>query len=111
MRLSLIMLFMVYIGIEGRRVKGHREKGISCINLVDTEEDISLRKRTDKANDIWRKEYDKGGKPCIYVSVHANGFNKESANGWSVYTSVGETKIKLHKSLLKRQKQNFPITK
>ena len=28
----------------------------------------------------------------IYVSIHANGFDDESANGWSVYTSEGETK-------------------
>jgi len=68
------------------------EAGIDCINLVDTQEDVSLSKRTEKANDIYRQQKDKDGKPCIYVSVHANGFSKESANGWSVYTSEGETK-------------------
>tara|TARA_Y100000389_G_scaffold132302_1_gene129732 strand:+ start:5113 stop:5859 length:747 start_codon:yes stop_codon:yes gene_type:complete len=92
-----------------RLIKLCEEKGISCINLVDTEEDISLRSRTDKANDIWRKEYDKGGKSCIYVSVHANGFDQESANGWSVYTSEGETKSdKVAQVLAEKAEAEFP---
>ena len=45
-----------------RLVKLCNDNGIDCINLVDTEEDIPLRERTDKANDIWREQYDKGGK-------------------------------------------------
>ena len=75
-----------------RLMKLCTDAGIECVNLVDTQEDVSLSKRTDKANDIYRKQKDKDGKPCIYVSVHANGFGQESANGWSVYTSEGETK-------------------
>ena len=62
--------------------------GIDYVNLVDTPEDIPLRERTDTANKIAKAS----DKPCIYVSIHANGFTDESANGWSVYTSVGQTK-------------------
>ena len=42
---------------------------IEAINLVDTEEDMPLRERIKRANDIHRE---KGN--CIYVSVHANAF-------------------------------------
>jgi N-acetylmuramoyl-L-alanine amidase len=67
---------------------------------------------TDKANDIYRKQKDKDGKPCIYVSVHANGFSDESANGWSVYTSEGETKSDLIASvLLDKATAEFPDEK
>ena len=40
-----------------------------------------------QANEIYRNT----DKPCIYISIHANGFTEESANGWSCYTSEGET--------------------
>jgi len=78
--------------IVNRLMKLCEEAGIDAINLVDTQEDVPLSKRTDKANDISRQQMDMDGKPCIYVSIHANGFSTESANGWAVYTSIGETK-------------------
>lgn len=62
--------------------------GISAVNLVDTQKDVSLSERVNTANRLAKSSE----KPCIYVSVHANGYTKESANGWCVYTSVGETK-------------------
>ena len=65
-----------------------KANNIDAVNLVDTQEDVPLSYRTDKANSIAKSS----GKPCIYVSIHANGFDQESANGWSVYTSRGETK-------------------
>ena len=78
--------------IVNRLMKLCADAGIEAINLVDTQEDVPLSERTDKANDIYRQQKDKDGKSCIYVSIHANGFSDESANGWSVYTSEGETK-------------------
>ena len=65
-----------------------KANNIDAVNLVDTEEDVPLSYRTDKANSIAKSS----DKPCIYVSIHANGFSDESANGWEVYTSPGETK-------------------
>jgi len=86
--------------------------GIDCINLVDTQEDVSLSKRTEKANDIFRQQRDKDGKSCIYVSVHANGFSQESAHGWGVYTSEGETKSDKIATILFNKAQNeFPDEK
>ena len=88
------------------------KEGIECINLVDTQKDLSLRWRTDKANDIYRERQQSDGKKCIYVSVHANGFNKESAHGWSVYTTVGETKSdKVAQILHEKAKVEFPTHK
>ena len=97
--------------IVNRLVKMCAEEGIECINLVDTQEDISLSKRTNKANDIHRKRSDKDGK-SIYVSIHADAFNKESANGWSVYTSEGETKSDIiARVLLDKATTEFPDEK
>jgi N-acetylmuramoyl-L-alanine amidase len=94
--------------IVDRLVKMCNKAGIECVNLVDTQEDIPLSERTDKANDIYRKRLDQDGK-CIYVSVHANGFDDESANGWSVYTSIGETKSdKIATILFEKADKEFP---
>ena len=62
--------------------------GISAVNLVDTPKDISLTERVNTANRLAKSS----DKKCIYVSIHADAFTDESANGWSVYTSPGTTK-------------------
>jgi len=98
--------------IVNRLVKLCNNNNIECVNLVDTQKDISLRKRTDAANDIYREQKDKDGKDCIYVSVHANGFSKESAHGWGVYTSPGETKSdKVAQILFDKAQIEFPSHK
>jgi len=63
------------------------KNNIEYINLVDTNKDVSLSTRVKMANEVYRES----DKPCIYVSIHANGFSDESANGWEVFTSPGET--------------------
>ena len=91
--------------IVNRLVKMCAEEGIECVNLVDTQEDVPLSERTSKANSIAKTS----DKPCIYVSVHANGFSEESANGWSVYTSEGITKSdEIAKILLDKATAEFP---
>ena len=74
--------------IVNRLVEKCNANGISCVNLVDTQEDITLTNRVEQANRLAKSS----DKKCIYVSIHANGFGEESANGWSVYTSPGTTK-------------------
>ena len=74
--------------IVDRIAKYCDNNNIEYINLVDTNEDVSLSTRVKMANEVYRES----DKPCIYVSVHANGFTDESASGWCVYTSEGETK-------------------
>jgi len=55
--------------VVGRIIKLCQDNNIDCINLVDTEEDLSLRHRVRKAN-MFHKE----NRNSIYVSVHANAF-------------------------------------
>lgn len=52
----------------GRCVK-HARSATEAINLVDTQDDMSLRLRVAQANQIHREK-----KNCIYVSIHANAF-------------------------------------
>jgi N-acetylmuramoyl-L-alanine amidase len=74
--------------IVNRLMKKCEDNGIDAINLVDTPKDVSLTERVNTANRLAKSSE----KPCIYVSIHADAFSDESANGWSVYTSPGTTK-------------------
>jgi N-acetylmuramoyl-L-alanine amidase len=84
-----------------RIIKLCRDYNIDCINLVDTNEDMSLRHRVTKAN-LFHKE----NRNSIYISVHANAFGNgrdfNSAKGICTFhhfkSSAG---AKLAKSLQK----------
>jgi len=81
-----------------------KEAGIDAVDVVGSQEDVSLGKRVTKANNLHKEK-----KNCIYVSMHSNGFNKESANGYSVYTSEGETKSdKVATIFIDSMKESFP---
>ncbi len=60
---------------------------ISFEILVPEESDISLGERIKRVNNIYKKRKD-----SILISIHANGFSNESANGFEIFTSRGETK-------------------
>ena len=61
---------------------------IEFINICDgIEQDITLKERCEIANKIYKKN-----KNMIFVSIHSDAFHDERANGYSVYTSKGETK-------------------
>tara|TARA_R110000751_G_C13701425_1_gene473399 strand:+ start:60 stop:677 length:618 start_codon:yes stop_codon:yes gene_type:complete len=65
---------VLYEGDFNRSVVKHllkfcRSGNTEVVDLVDSLEDISLRKRVAEANKIHRE---KGN--CIYLSIHANGF-------------------------------------
>jgi len=81
-----------YFEGEGNRwivnliMKKLEEKNIRCFDIVSSNEDISLGERVKRANEADKTE------KVIYVSIHSDAFSSESANGYSVYTSVGETK-------------------
>ena len=85
-----------------------KANNIDVINLVDTAEDVPLSYRTSKANSMAKSS----NKPCIYVSIHANGFSDESANGWEVFTSPGKTKSdEIATILYEKAKAEFPERK
>ena len=91
--------------IVKRLMKLCEAQKIDCINLVDTNVDIPLSTRTSQANEIYRNT----DKPCIYISIHANGFSDEAAHGWEVYTSVGETKSdEIAEVLFNKAQAEFP---
>lgn len=101
---------VLYEGVFNRAIVDRlmvlcKANNIDAINLVDTQEDVPLSYRTDKANSMAKSS----DKPCIYVSIHANGFNEEQANGWSVYTSNGTTQSdEIAKILFDKATVEFP---
>ena len=94
--------------IVNRIVDMCKSNNIDCVNLIDTQEDVPLKERPKMANKLAKSSQ----KPCIYVSIHANGFSDESANGWEVFTSPGETKSdKIATVLYEKAKAEFPERK
>jgi N-acetylmuramoyl-L-alanine amidase len=90
-----------YLHREPIRRKHWAKFAVDAVNLVDTEEDVSLRRRVSDANEIHRE---KGN--CIYVSVHANAFGNgrdfNNAKGTcTFYHYRSETGEVLAKSLQK----------
>ena len=69
-------------------VKKLRSAGIDARDIVSSEKDVPLKTRVKRANKIHQES---GGR-VIYVSIHSDGFGMESAHGYSVYTSIGQTK-------------------
>lgn len=59
--------------------------------------DVPLRDRAIKAN-AWHKN-----RPTIVWSIHSNGFSSESANGYEVWTSPGQTKSDFIADILFRE--------
>ena len=89
-----------------KRIAKYCDKNkIDYINLVDTNEDVPLSTRVKMANEVYRESE----KPCIYISVHANGFSDASANGWEVFTSPGETQSDaIATALYEEAEKEFP---
>jgi N-acetylmuramoyl-L-alanine amidase len=67
-----------------------REEGLECIDIVNSELDVSLASRVMLANKRAQ------GRKCVYISIHSdangNGVDWDKASGISVYTSKGKTK-------------------
>lgn len=80
-----------YEGVGNRRLgerlfKKLRDNCINYFDIVPDDRDMTLGERVRIAN---AKNL---GRPCIYLSIHSDGFDKESANGWSAFTYYGQTK-------------------
>ena len=102
-----------YFEGEGNRcivnsiLKKCRENNIIALDIVNDWQDVSLATRVNRANSV--NSYHGN---CIYVSVHSNGFSQESAHGYSVYTSRGNTKSDQYAEiLLKYMQLEFPDRK
>lgn len=58
---------------------------IKCVDIVDSEKDIPLQTRVERAN-----RYTQADNP-ILLSIHHNAFTSQSANGFEVFTTPGFT--------------------
>lgn len=86
----------LFEGVQNREIAALLKSKLTAANIrftdvVDSQNDISLKARVAKANSIYAKD-----KSAIYVSIHAdaagNGNEDYPATGISVFTSPGQTK-------------------
>ncbi len=86
-------------------VSGLEQRGLDAIRLVPEENDIPLKERVRRANAY--------GPDAILVSIHCNasgmGDEWKQPQGWSAYTTIGETRADLLASkLYEAAEANFP---
>ena len=86
-------------------VSGLEQRGLDAIRLVPEENDIPLKERVRRANAY--------GPDAILVSIHCNasgmGDEWKQPQGWSAYTTIGETSADLLASkLYEAAEANFP---
>lgn len=86
----------LFEGVQNREIVALIKSKLTAANIrftdvVDSQNDISLKSRVAKANSIYSKD-----KSAIYISIHAdaagNGLIDHPATGISVFTSPGQTK-------------------
>jgi len=89
---------VLYEGVFNRVIVKHllnhcAKHWIDVVDIVDSQEDVPLRERVRRANEIHRE---KGN--CIYVSIHANAFGNgrdfNSAKGICTFHHLNSTKGK-----------------
>lgn len=93
---------VLYEGVNNRdnvsRIKTESDKyNLHCQDIVQSQHDISLKERVNRANNIY-----KTNKDCLYISVHSDAASNDwsEASGISVYTSPGQTKSDVFASIL-----------
>lgn len=103
--------YVLYEGVNNRDnvdriIAALRLEGINCVDIVNSNEDVSLTERVRRANIVSRNQ------KCVYISVHSdaagNGAEWHPASGISVYTSPGQTKSDVFaEMLINRLQANF----
>jgi N-acetylmuramoyl-L-alanine amidase len=83
--------------------------GIPYNILVPEEWDVSLEERCQRANKIHAEN---ANKDTYLISIHANAYKPNKAEGWEVWTSVGDTKADPFAQLLfEEASMMLPFTK
>jgi N-acetylmuramoyl-L-alanine amidase len=81
-----------------RMMKAFRYNSLECVDVVDSENDVSLIERVKKANKLSKD------RKCVYISIHSDangdGVKWDQASGMSVYTSKGQTKSDIFASIV-----------
>lgn len=94
--------------IAKRVVSELKEKGYDVERIVTEDNDISLKERVKRTNDICKKL---GASNVLFISIHCNAAGNGSwmnAQGWSAFTSKGKTKSdKLADCFYKHAEKNF----
>ena len=103
--------------IVNRIIEQLQALNISYINVAPEYTDTSLKIRVKRANDFYTKmvyNYSNAYQESIYISIHANAYGKDwnSANGFSCYTSRGETASDIYaEEFYKEASKEFPNAK
>lgn len=75
-----------------------KANGLDCIDIVNSDLDVSLGERVRKANALAKD------RKCIYISIHSDaagdGVKWHPASGISVWTSKGQTKSDIFASIV-----------
>lgn len=75
-----------------------KANGLDCIDIVNSDLDVSLGERVRKANALAKD------RKCIYISIHSDaagdGIKWHPASGISVWTSPGQTKSDIFASIV-----------
>lgn len=92
--------------IVKRLIKYMESENIPYVDIVASEQDVSLPVRVERANKLSKVA------KCLYISIHsdANGDGNtwDSASGLSVYTSKGQTKSdELAELVIAELQENF----
>ena len=81
-----------------RIMKAFIDNGLECVDVVDSDKDVSLIERVKKANKLSKD------RKCVYISIHSDangdGVKWDQASGMSVYTSNSQTKSDVFASIL-----------
>jgi N-acetylmuramoyl-L-alanine amidase len=81
-----------------RIMKAFRENALECVDIVNSDYDVSLVERVKKANKLSKE------RKCVYISIHSDangdGVKWDQASGMSVYTSKGQTKSDIFASIV-----------
>lgn len=99
----------LFEGVFNRSVTNKLHKllekaAIDSVILVPENEDISLAERTKRANKIYAERKD-----AFLISIHADAFSSESANGFTFFTSPGATKSdKISEIMFNEYKKAMP---
>lgn len=100
--------------IAERLVTELSKRGYDAERIVTEENDISLKERCRRVNDICNKI---GTDNVILISIHCNAAGNgewmSGARGWEAWTSVGETKADILATYLydAAEKQGFKLRK
>lgn len=101
---------ILYEGVTNRAITKKivelcKKEGITAVNLVPEDIDISLGERVRRAN-----KYD--AITAIFVSIHSNASDNEKADGFEIFTTKGQNgSDPVAEAIFQEMKKAFPKNK